>query len=97
MTTKSAHIAACFRFVTLPCKPIFGGQDSHDPNYNLTNYDPMRPSLQDCNLQFTLHVSTGRDSRASLKEGGAVIDYVSHSLSPTIEPDRRCDARQLRK
>ena len=25
-----------FRFLTLPCKPVFGGHDSRDPNYNLT-------------------------------------------------------------
>jgi hypothetical protein len=30
-----------FRFLTLPCKPIFGGHDSRDPNYNLLDYDPM--------------------------------------------------------
>src|SRR5882762_5525582 len=44
-----------FRFLTLPCKPVFGGHDSRDP-------------------------------RVARKEGGAVINYVSHSLSPTIEP-----------
>src|SRR5579885_2438637 len=75
-----------FRFLTLPCKPIFGGHDSRDPNYNLTIYDPMWAVIQDCDLPITFHVSTGRDPRAARKEGGAVINYVSHSLSPTIEP-----------
>jgi len=75
-----------FRFLTLPCKPVFGGHDSRDPNYNLTVYDPMWAAIQDCDLPITFHVSTGRDPRVARKEGGAVINYVSHSLSPTIEP-----------
>jgi predicted TIM-barrel fold metal-dependent hydrolase len=72
--------------LTLPCKPVFGGHDSRDPNYNLTDYDPMWAAIVDCDLPITFHVSTGRDPRAARKEGGAVINYVSHSLSPTIEP-----------
>ena len=75
-----------FRFLTLPCKPVFGGHDSRDPNYNLTVYDPMWAAIEDCDLPITFHVSTGRDPRVARKEGGAVINYVSHSLSPTIEP-----------
>ena len=75
-----------FRFLTLPCKPVFGGHDSRDPNYNLAVYDPMWAAIEDCNLPITFHVSTGRDPRVARKEGGAVINYVSHSLSPTIEP-----------
>ena len=75
-----------FRFLTLPCKPMFGDHDSRDPNYNLLDYDPMWAAIQDCDLPITFHVSTGRDPRAARKEGGAVINYVSHSLSPTIEP-----------
>lgn len=75
-----------FRLLTLPCKPVFGGHDSRDPNYNLLDYDPMWQVIQDCALPITFHVSTGRDPRAARREGGAVINYVSHSLSPTIEP-----------
>ena len=37
-------------------------------------------------MPVTFHVSTGRDPRAARKDGGAIINYVSHSLSPTIEP-----------
>ena len=40
----------------------------------------------DANLPITFHVSTGRDPRAARGNGGAVMNYVSHSLSPTIEP-----------
>jgi predicted TIM-barrel fold metal-dependent hydrolase len=75
-----------FRGLTLPCKPIFGAHDVDDPNYNLPMYDPMWALLEEVDLPITFHVSTGRDPRASKGNGGAVINYVSHSLSPTIEP-----------
>jgi predicted TIM-barrel fold metal-dependent hydrolase len=75
-----------FRFLTLPCKPIWGGHDVEHPNYNLPVFDPLWAAVQDADLGVTFHVSTGRDPRASRGNGGAVINYVSHSLSPTIEP-----------
>ncbi|HXW85468.1 MAG TPA: amidohydrolase family protein [Candidatus Binataceae bacterium] len=75
-----------FKGVTLPCKPIFGGHDPRHPNYNFGIYDTMWAAIQDANLAITFHVSTGRDPRAARKDGGAVINYVSHSLAPTIEP-----------
>jgi predicted TIM-barrel fold metal-dependent hydrolase len=75
-----------YRGITLPCKPIFGNYDSRHPNYNLHIYDPMWAVIQDHDLPITFHISTGRDPRAARKDGGAVINYVSHSLSPTIEP-----------
>ncbi len=75
-----------FRGVTLPCKPIFGPHDARHPNYNFKIFDPMWQVIQDRDLAVTFHVSTGRDPRAARKDGGAVINYVSHSLAPTIEP-----------
>ena len=75
-----------FRFLTLPCKPIWGGHDVEHPNYNLPMFDPLWAAIQDADLGVTFHVSTGRDPRASRGNGGAVINYLSHSLSPTIEP-----------
>jgi predicted TIM-barrel fold metal-dependent hydrolase len=75
-----------FRALTLPCKPIWGGHDIDHPNYNLPVFDPLWAAIQDAALPITFHVSTGRDPRASRGNGGAVINYVSHSLSPTIEP-----------
>ena len=75
-----------FRGLTLPCKPIFGAHDGRHPNYNWGLYDPMWAAIQDADLPITFHVSTGRDPRAARKDGGAVINYVSHSLVPTIEP-----------
>jgi predicted TIM-barrel fold metal-dependent hydrolase len=75
-----------FRFLTLPCKPIWGGHDVEHPNYNLPVFDPLWAAIQGADLPITFHVSTGRDPRASRGNGGAVINYVSHSLAPTIEP-----------
>lgn len=75
-----------FRLLTLPCKPIWGAHNVEHPNYNLPMFDPMWALIQEANLPITFHVSTGRDPRASRGNGGAVINYVTHSLSPTIEP-----------
>jgi predicted TIM-barrel fold metal-dependent hydrolase len=75
-----------FRLLTLPCKPIWGAHNVEHPNYNLPLFDPMWALIQEANLPITFHVSTGRDPRASRGNGGAVINYVTHSLSPTIEP-----------
>jgi predicted TIM-barrel fold metal-dependent hydrolase len=75
-----------FRFLTLPCKPIWGAHDVEHPNYNLPLFDPLWAAIQDADLGITFHVSTGRDPGAARGNGGAVINYVSHSLSPTIEP-----------
>ena len=75
-----------FRVLTLPCKPVWGGHDVDHPNYNLPMFDPLWTVIQDAKLPITFHVSTGRDPRAARGNGGAVINYVSHSLSPTIEP-----------
>jgi predicted TIM-barrel fold metal-dependent hydrolase len=75
-----------FRGVTLPCKPVWGAHDARHPNYNLPLFDPMWAVVQDCDIPITFHVSTGRDPRAARSDGGAVINYVSHSLAPTIEP-----------
>lgn len=75
-----------FRGLTLPCKPIFGPHDARHPNYNLPIFEPLWAAIQAAGLPITFHVSTGRDPRAARKDGGAVINYVSHSLVPTIEP-----------
>jgi predicted TIM-barrel fold metal-dependent hydrolase len=75
-----------FRFLTLPCKPMWGGHDVEHVNYNLPHFDRLWAAIQDADLGITFHVSTGRDPRAARGNGGAVVNYVSHSLSPTIEP-----------
>jgi predicted TIM-barrel fold metal-dependent hydrolase len=75
-----------FRVLSMPCKPMWGGHDVDHVNYNLPHFDPMWALIEEVGMPFTFHVSTGRDPRAARGNGGAVINYVSHSLSPTIEP-----------
>ncbi len=75
-----------FRALSLPCKPVWGGHDVEHVNYNLPHFDPMWRLIEETGLPITFHISTGRDPRASRGNGGAVINYVTHSLSPTIEP-----------
>ncbi len=85
-----AEIERCaklgYKALTLPCKPRWGGHDVDHVNYNLPHFDPMWRLVEETGMPVTFHVSTGRDPRASRGNGGAVINYVTHSLSPTIEP-----------
>jgi predicted TIM-barrel fold metal-dependent hydrolase len=75
-----------FRGLALPCKPVWGPPNHEDLNYNLPEFDPLWAAIQDTGLPITFHVSTGRDPRTSRGNGGAVINYAVHSLSPTMEP-----------
>ena len=81
---RSARLG--FRGLSLPCKPMWGPGSSEDLNYNLPEFDPLWACIQDLDLPFTFHVSTGKDPRAARGNGGAVINYVIHSLAPTAEP-----------
>jgi len=75
-----------FKGLALPCKPVWGPPDHDAPNYNLKEFEPLWDCVEDVELPITFHVSTGRDPRTSRSQGGAVINYVIHSLSPTAEP-----------
>jgi predicted TIM-barrel fold metal-dependent hydrolase len=75
-----------YRTLILPCKPIWGEHHVDHINYNLPIYDPLWAAIQDHDLTICYHVSTGKDPRAARGNGGAVINSVVHSLSPTIEP-----------
>ena len=75
-----------FRGLSLPCKPMWGPGSSEDLNYNLPEFDPLWACIQENDMPFTFHVSTGKDPRAARGNGGAVINYVIHSLAPTAEP-----------
>jgi predicted TIM-barrel fold metal-dependent hydrolase len=85
-----AEIERCaklgFRGVSLPCKPVWGAPNHEALNYNLPDFDPLWACVQDANLPVTFHVSTGRDPRTARGNGGALINYVVHSLAPTMEP-----------
>lgn len=75
-----------FRGLSLPCKPVWGAPNHEALNYNLPECDPLWTAIQETNLPITFHVSTGRDPRTSRGNGGAIINYTVHSLSPTMEP-----------
>lgn len=75
-----------FRGVCFPMKPIFGAHDVDHLNYNLPAFDPIWALIQEAGLALTFHVGTGRDPRAAKGNGGAIINYVAHALSPAIEP-----------
>lgn len=75
-----------FRHFTLPCKPLFGPPKTNELNYNKIEFDPMWAMFQEANVPVTFHVSTGKDPRTTRGLGGAVVNYVVHSLAPTIEP-----------
>jgi len=85
-----AEIERCaalgFRGFTLPCKPDWGPHDPDCHNYNFPEFNRLWACVQATGKPITFHVSTGRDPRAARGEGGAVINYVAHSLAPTIEP-----------
>jgi len=74
------------RCLTLPCKPIWGAHDVNHVNYNLPHFDPLWAAIQDADMAMTFHVSTGRDPRAARGNGGAIINYVSHGMAPSVEP-----------
>ena len=75
-----------FRGLSLPCKPVWGPPDHEAIYYNLPLFDPLWAAICDADLPITFHVSTGRDPRTARGNGGAVINYAVHSLSPTMEP-----------
>ncbi|MCC7364337.1 MAG: amidohydrolase [Dehalococcoidia bacterium] len=75
-----------FRGLSLPCKPAWGPGRAEDPNYNLPEFDRLWACIEAHDLPFTFHVSTGKDPRTAKGNGGAVINYVIHSLAPTAEP-----------
>ncbi len=75
-----------FKGLALPCKPIWGAPNHEHPNYNLPEFEKLWSAISDVDLPVTFHVSTGRDPRTSRGNGGAVINYAVHSLSPTMEP-----------
>ncbi len=75
-----------FRHFTLPCKPLFGPPKTNELNYNKIEFDPLWAMFQEADVPITFHVSTGKDPRTTRGLGGAIVNYVVHSLSPTLEP-----------
>ena len=71
-------------------KPIIGVAntwiETMPCNYNLRELEPLWDCIDDVDLPITFHVSTGRDPRAVGGNGGAIVNYVCHSMETTIEP-----------
>ena len=82
--TRTAKLG--FRGLSLPCKPTWGSGNSEDPNYNDPEFDRLWACIEETGMPMTFHVSTGKDPRGAKGAGGAVINYVVHSLAPTAEP-----------
>lgn len=75
-----------FRALTIPVRPVYGPADADMVNYNDPSYDRLWAAIQDVDLPVSIHVSTGKDPRTARGNGGAVINYVVHSLHPAVEP-----------
>jgi predicted TIM-barrel fold metal-dependent hydrolase len=75
-----------FRAVCLGNSVIYGPKKFGELEYNDPSFEPIWALLEDAGLVVTFHVSTGRDPRAVGGNGGAIINYVCHSMETTLEP-----------
>jgi len=75
-----------FRAVTFGNSVIYGPKKFGELEYNHPSFEPIWALLEETGLVVTYHVSTGRDPRAVGGNGGAIINYVCHSMETTIEP-----------
>ena len=66
--------------------PIYGTKQWGNVEYNDPSFEPMWSLVEETGRPVTFHVSTGRDPRAVGGNGGAIINYVCHSMETTIEP-----------
>jgi len=75
-----------WRGVVLGNSPVYGPNAPGKLQYNDPAFEPMWALLEETGLVVTFHVSTGKDPRAVGGNGGAIINYVCHSMETTIEP-----------
>lgn len=75
-----------FRGISLGNSPIYGPTGEGKLQYNDASFEPMWSLIEETGLVVTFHVSTGRDPRAVGGNGGAIINYVCHSMETTMEP-----------
>ncbi len=75
-----------FRGVCLGNAPIYGPTEFGRLQYNDPSFESMWCLLEETGLVTTFHVSTGKDPRATGGNGGAIVNYVCHSMETTIEP-----------
>jgi predicted TIM-barrel fold metal-dependent hydrolase len=74
-----------FKGITVPPKPEYGPTGVDHRNYNQAEFEPLWCAIEDVELPVTIHVSTGRDPRASSDPGGAVINYAIHCCAASQE------------
>lgn len=75
-----------FRGVCLGNTPVYGPTEYGKLQYNDPSFESMWSLIEETGLVITFHVSTGKDPRAAGGNGGAIINYVCHSMETTIEP-----------
>jgi predicted TIM-barrel fold metal-dependent hydrolase len=88
LAMKEVTWAAEHGFVglTLGNAPVYGPKVWGNLEYNDPDFEPLWALVEETGLPITFHVSTGRDPRAVGGNGGAIINYVCHSMETTIEP-----------
>jgi predicted TIM-barrel fold metal-dependent hydrolase len=72
--------------VCLGNSPIYGPKKPGNLEYNDPVFERLWTAIEEAGLVITFHVSTGRDPRAITGDGGAVVNYVCHSMETTIKP-----------
>jgi len=75
-----------FRGLCLGNSVIYGPKRFGQPEYNAPSFEPLWSLIAETGLVVTFHVSTGRDPRAVGGGGGAITNYVCHSMETTLEP-----------
>ncbi|MFV0306728.1 MAG: amidohydrolase family protein, partial [Desertimonas sp.] len=88
LATTEARWAAEHGFVGLCLgnSPVYGPKQWGNLEYNDPAFEGFWATVAELGLPVTFHVSTGRDPRAVGGNGGAIINYVCHSMETTIEP-----------
>jgi predicted TIM-barrel fold metal-dependent hydrolase len=72
--------------LTLGNSPVYGPKQWGNLEYNDEAFEEFWAFNAEARVPLTFHVSTGRDPRAVGGKGGAIINYVCHSMETTIEP-----------
>ena len=75
-----------FRGICLGNQVVYGPKEFGQLEYNDPAFEPMWSLIEEIGMVVTFHVSTGKDPRAVGGNGGAIINYVCHSMETTIEP-----------
>jgi hypothetical protein len=75
-----------YRGLCLGNSPTYGPTEAGKLQYNDPSFEPMWSLIEETGMAITFHVSTGKDPRAVGGRGGAIINYVCHSMETTIEP-----------